>query len=534
MPGRPASGQRVRRGPLVTVVLPTYNRRRYLAQALASVLRQTYEHLEVFVVRDGGDEVRDIVQSLHDPRVVFIDRSENRGKPFSLNEALTRAGGKYVAYLDDDDVYYRDHVRTLVDALEGPTDCQAAYSDLYKTCCEMTPGGDRRVLSKHVEISRDFDRFLMLYFNHILHVSLMHRRDLLDKTGPYNEQLNVLIDWDMTRRLSFFTDFHHVPTVTGEFCSPVGESDRISCRGRKNSQEHLKNILAIRTTRPPKPWPKMKDLSIILLVDALDEHAANLVVRLWRRTFYPYKLLIPLPPGDIRRLNIRMPNVELIVMNSLSSVAERVDVALLRSEGEYVAIVPADTAVEDMWVEGPLYALMHSAAREGLLLEADASPSIGAVLRRVDLEQARKANVQLPVEASLVAAGIRLRRAREEELPFQFDDLLREAKRAQADGNWTTAARLFERMGEGLGNRLWMKEMAARAYFEAGDHPRAGQLSGQVNAERPTVEMLLLEAKVRRQRRDVNAAIRLLTQAEGILGDRPYDRARPERNGCST
>ena len=509
-----------KRGPLVTVVLPTYNRRRYLSLALAGVLRQTYANLEVFVVRDGGEEVSDVVQSFRDPRVVFIDRHENRGKPFSLNEALALAQGKYVAYLDDDDVYYPSHVRTLVEALEGPTDCGVAYSDLYKTCCEVTPRGDRRVLSKRVEVSRDFDRFLMLYFNHVLHVSLMHRRDLLDKTGLYNEQLNVLIDWDITRRLSFFTDFRHVPVITGEFYNPVGESDRISCQRRKDSQDYLRNILAIRTTRPPKPWPKMGDLSIIFLADALDERAADLMLRLWRHTFYPYKLLLPLPPGDVGRLNVHMPHVEPIVMNSLSSLAERVDVALDRCEGEYVAIVPADIAVGEMWVERPLYALMHSAAHEGFLLEGATPPSWGAVLRRADLERARRAHVQLPVDASLAAAGIRVRRAEAHELPFQFDDLLRDAKLAEADGDWATAARLFEHMGEHFGNRLWMKEMAARAYFEAGDHPRAGQLSDQANAERPTVDTLLLEAKVRRQRRDFNTAVRLLTQAEQILGHR--------------
>ncbi len=536
--GRPVRCRRVsadsgKRGPLVTVLLPTYNRRRYLGEALASVLRQTYRDLEIFVVRDGGEEVSDIVRSFPDPRVIFIDRKANRGKPFSLNEALARARGRYVAYLDDDDVYYPGHVQTLVDALEGPTDCQVAYSDLYKTCCEADPRGNRRVLSKRVEISRDFDRFLMLHFNHVLHVSLMHRRDLLDKTGLYNEQLNILIDWDITRRLSFFSDFHHVPAITGEFFNPVGESDRISCQQRKDSQEYLRNILAIRTTRPPKPWPKMKDLSIILLMDGPGEPMADAMLRLWRYTFYPYKLLIPLPAAEMGRLNIQMPNVELVAVNAVSSPAERVDTALQRCEGDYVAILPGNTVIQEMWVERPLYALMRSTAREGFLPEGAASQSCAAVLRRSDLDQARRAHMHLPVEASLAAAGIPVRRPREEELPFQFDELLRQAKLAEADGDWTAAARLFERMGERFGNQLWMKTMAARAYFEAGDHPRADRFSGQVNGERPTVDTLLLEARICRERQDFNTAIRLLTQAERVLGGQAHTAAYRQDSCCS-
>ena len=527
-PNRHLSAENDTRGPLVTVLLPTHNRRRYLPEALASVLRQTYRNLEIFVIRDGGEEISDIIQSFHDPRVAFIDRKENRGKPYSLNEALARARGKYVAYLDDDDVYYPGHVRTLVDALEGSTDCQVAYSDLYKTYCEVTPDGDRRVLSKHVEICRDFDRFMMLYFNHVLHVSLMHRRDLLDKTGLYNEHLNILIDWDMTHRLAFFSDFHHVVTVTGEFFSPLGECDRISYQRRKDPQEYLRNILAIRTTRPPKPWPKMKDLAIILVVDRCGEHTANVVLRIWRHTFHPYTLLIPLPPADIRRLNIEMPNVELVPVNPLSGPAERIDAALRRCEGEYVAVVPDGMTIEEMWVERPLYALMHSTDCEGFLLEGAAPQCWAAVLRRADLDRARRTHAHLPVEASLAATGIQVRQPKKEELPFQFDEWLRQAKMAEADGNWLAAARMFERMGEHFGNQRWMKAAAARAYFESRDFSRAGQLSGQVNAECPTVDTLLLEAKVRRRREDYSTAIRLLAQAEQMLGSHAPAPARPQ------
>jgi glycosyltransferase involved in cell wall biosynthesis len=521
MPGeslrRSSSPTRVR-GPLVSILLPTHNRRRYLAEALASAVRQTHGNLEILVVRDGGEEVADVVRSFDDPRVILIDRRENRGKPFSLNEALARARGKYVAYLDDDDVYYPYHIEVLVEALESRADSGVAYSDLYKTYCEVLAGGGRVVLSKHVEISRDFDRFLMLYFNHVLHVSLMHRRDLLDKTGLYNENLNILIDWDMTRRLAFFCDFHHVPLVTGEFYSPVGECDRISIRQRKEPEEYLRNILAIRTTRPAPPWSRIKDLSIILLAERADHDAADTMLRIWRYTFYPYKLFVPLPPDELARLNVRMPNVELIPVPALSSPGVRLDAALRASADGYVAVVSAGLALEEMWIEYPLYALSDSRGQEGFLAAGATPPSWAIVLRRNDLERARQAYPLPSVEASLAAAGIRMRLPREEELPFQFDELLRQAKLAEADGNWMTAARLFEQMGERFANTLWMRAMAARAYFEAGDHERAGQLSHEANQERPTVETLLLEAKVRRHRRDFAIAIRLLGQAEQLLG----------------
>ncbi len=123
-------GARKKAGPVVTVLVPTFNRRRYLAGALASVVRQGYRNLQIIVINDGGEDVSDIVNSFGDERLMFIDRKENRGKAHSLNEALSRAEGKYVAYLDDDDLYYPNHIKTLVDTLENNSICQVAYSDL--------------------------------------------------------------------------------------------------------------------------------------------------------------------------------------------------------------------------------------------------------------------------------------------------------------------------------------------------------------------------------------------------------------------
>jgi glycosyltransferase involved in cell wall biosynthesis len=510
-------------GPLVSVLVPTYNRRRILPQALASVVRQTYRNLEIFVINDGGEDVSDIVRSFDDPRLVFINRRENRGKPSSLNEALGRVQGKYVAYLDDDDVYYSDHVERLVTALEEQTDCQVAYSDLYKTYCEELPDGRRVVLSKHVEISRDFDRYLMLYFNHVLHVSLMHRRDLLDKTGLYNEHLNILIDWDMTRRLAFFSDFHHVPALTGEFYSPIGECDRISVQRRKDPKEYLRNILAIRTTRPPKPWPKIEDLTIIVLTERLDTAVSDLLLRIWRNTFHPYRLFLPLPASDVVRFKSQMPNVTVIPVQGPCSTANCLDAALQQADGTYVALVPTGLPIDEMWVENPLYALIGSGAwSEGFLLEANGEKPWAGVFRQTDLLKARRARPHLSVEASLASCSVRMRCPTPDELPFQFDEFLRQAKLAEANGDWAKAGRLYESLLDRGHDGLWMKTMAARAYFEAGDCVRAGRLSREVNHERPTVDTLLLEARTCRREQDFHGAVRLLTEAERRLGD-PVD-----------
>jgi glycosyltransferase involved in cell wall biosynthesis len=505
-------------GPVVSVLIPTFNRPEYLSIALASVLQQSYRNLQVIVINDGGEDLSGLIDSFRDPRLIFINRKENRGKPYSLNEALNRADGKYVAYLDDDDLYYPNHIETLLNALEYQTDCQVAYSDFYKTYCRISSDANRQILSKVVKVSRDFDRFFMLLFNHVLHVCLMHRRDLIDKTGPYNEQLNVLIDWDMTRRLVFFSDFYHVCDITGEYYHPEGECDRISVQRRKDKNEYLRNVLTIRTTRPPKPWPKIKDLSIIFLTDKLDEQAANTIGSIRQHTFYPYKLYLPLSESDINRLNSNMPNLVPVPIDPANSQAGHIDAILERCDSEYIAIAPSGFPIKDMWIENPLYALINNPdGRRGYEPEESKKGLWAAVVRKDDLQFARTSHPNLPVRESLRAAGIVLKHPDFEEYPFQFDNLLQKALSAEKDGDWSQAGQMYEYIAENHQNELWMTSLAAKAFFKAADHTRAAQLSHNVNRQRPTVDTLLLEAKIKRENKDFNSAIELLKAAEQIL-----------------
>ncbi len=320
--------------PFVTVLMSTYNRPQYVRQAVDSVLGQTYRNFEFIAVRDGGADLSAVLGDIRDERFILIDRNENRGKPHSLNQAIQQAQGKYVCYIDDDDIFYPHHIETLVNALESQHECQVAYTDLYKAHCRIEPDGKRVILSKNVEVARDFDRFSMFLFNHVLHVSLMHRRDLFEKTGLYNEKLTVMIDWDMTRRLAFFSDFLHVTEVTGQYYGPVDDCDRISIKQRKSTEKYIMNLLTIRTTRPEKPWPKSGDVSMIVLADCLDEQLKQQLLDIWSHTFHPYRIYLPLASDDLDRLKTSVPNITGVPVSSVSSFSERVDAAVKWCDGD--------------------------------------------------------------------------------------------------------------------------------------------------------------------------------------------------------
>jgi len=546
--------------PLVSVLVPTYNRRRFLREALASLEAQTYRRFEAVVVNDGGVSVRDIVEGLRDERFVLVERAENRGKAASLNEALRLARGAYVAYLDDDDRFYPHHLARLVAALEARPDCGAAYTDLYKVHCRYAPDGSRQVLGKVVTVSRDFDRFFLCYFNHTLHVSLMHRRDLLERTGPYDESLGVLVDWDMTRRLAFYTDFVHMPEVTGEFYAPVKGSDRVSEKGRADRGLYTATTLRIRTTRPPKPWPKMPDLAVVLLPES-PPAAAEMVRRVYATTFMPYTVRLPMSGPVLRSLDVRLPNFTAVPTPAGVGPGRRLAAALEGLDADYVAVVGEGTRFAPLWVEDALHAaVLHGgvrgadgpeavafalerasaaggdgeAVRGGGATDGEASartcagadraadpaggPPPGFVVARRTLVRVCRTAPDLPPAEALAAAGVALRPPGPDEVALRFDRAFQEAGRLEADGNWLRAADLYRRIADRLGNRRWMTERRALALFAAGGRDaEALALLRDLNRTGPTVETLLLEARLHRRADRLHEAVRRLEAARRIL-----------------
>lgn len=503
--------------PLVSIIIPTFNRRLYLPCALGSAVRQDYSNIEIFVVNDGGEDVSDIVSSFDDPRITFINRKENRGKSYSLNQAIEKITGKYVCYLDDDDVYYSNHVSTLVSTLESNPDFHVAYSDLYKVYCRILPDGSRQVLSKVVEVSRDFDRYFMFYFNHCLHVSMMHRRDLFEKAGLYNEDLSILIDWDIARRFAFLTDFYHLEDITAEFYSPVDGGDRISIKGRKDLDEYKRNVLTIRKTRPPKPWYKTKDLSIIFDADEVCENSTNTIGQVVGHTFYPYKLYIPMPAHRWAQTNSSLTNIVNVDVTPEATRLEKIDKALNECEGEYVVILPDGFNIADLWIEKATYALDNSYARQCFELEGSSEYSFAVVAEKEDFLKARNLFPEYSLRDSLEATGVTIRKVDELISPFEFDSYIHLAMQKEADGDWKRAIEIYEHLAKKSQNQLWIKTCIVKACFEAGYYETAIKLSEELNNQRPTVNTLLKHAKICRKINDYTGAIELLKKAEQIL-----------------
>jgi glycosyltransferase involved in cell wall biosynthesis len=200
----------------VSVIVPTFNRPDLLQRALASVLAQTYRQFEIVVVNDAGTDVESVVNQMNSSgKIVYVRHDRNRGLAASRNTAIQLVRGKYIAYLDDDDIYYPDHLETLVRQLEAEG-CEVAYTD---ACRAHQSRRQQQLVTTHrdVPFSFDFDPDRMLVGNFIPVLCVMHAKTCFGQAGVFDTTLTTHEDWDLWIRFSQHFRFTHIPRVTCEF-----------------------------------------------------------------------------------------------------------------------------------------------------------------------------------------------------------------------------------------------------------------------------------------------------------------------------
>lgn len=118
--------------PLVSVIIPTYNRQSYLKQAIESAINQKYRNIEIIVSDDCSPQSPEaLVKSFQDSRIRFYRNSQNLGICLNVVNAFKQAKGKYVASLNDDDMWNEDFLTILVPPLEANPDLVLSFSDYY-------------------------------------------------------------------------------------------------------------------------------------------------------------------------------------------------------------------------------------------------------------------------------------------------------------------------------------------------------------------------------------------------------------------
>ena len=215
--------------PFFSVVIPVYNRAALLGQALRSVLAQSERDFEIVVVDDGSaDNPSRTVEELADPRIVFV-RQENRGGGAARNTGIDKARGRFVAFLDSDDVFLPHHLaamRRLVENAPGT----AGYARI------VVDRGEGRTFLKPpraIRAGEDMATYLLCDRGFIPTSTMVVERKIAEAVR-FHENLAAAEDTDFAIRLSLAGQRFLMAEEPGVHWNDSGDPNRLSA-GRKSA-----------------------------------------------------------------------------------------------------------------------------------------------------------------------------------------------------------------------------------------------------------------------------------------------------------
>ncbi|MEK7290503.1 MAG: glycosyltransferase, partial [Planctomycetota bacterium] len=187
--------------PVVSVILPTYNCANFLPHSIQSILSQTYDSYEIIVVDDGSTDNTKEVLNPFMQRISYIKLEQNKGLPAARNIGIKSALGKYIAFIDADDIWLPEKLQTDIKYFETYSEISMVYSkhiniDINGSVLD----GDtkKRLPSGNI--------FIQLFSeqNFIITSSVVVKKDVFETTGLFDEQLFNCQDWDMWLRITFY------------------------------------------------------------------------------------------------------------------------------------------------------------------------------------------------------------------------------------------------------------------------------------------------------------------------------------------
>lgn len=191
----------------ISVVVRTKNRPALLREAIASIRAGGYP-CEIVVVNDGGTRVE--IEGVR-----LVEHETSRGRSEAANAGVRAAKNPYVAFLDDDDLHYPEHLPTLARAAVDDHHT-AWYSEAVSAFVTSGESGALETTSRLRLFSGDFDRDALLADNYIPLPTVLLRRDDFLELGGFDAEFDLFEDWDFLIRLSERGAFVHVPRITCE------------------------------------------------------------------------------------------------------------------------------------------------------------------------------------------------------------------------------------------------------------------------------------------------------------------------------
>jgi glycosyltransferase involved in cell wall biosynthesis len=202
--------------PVVSIIIPVFNRLKYLRASIDSVFKQSFLDWELLIADDGSDpETQDYLRTLDDRLRVRVLWLGHTGNPAAVrNTALREATGEYVAFLDSDDVWMPEKLQTQIESMRSHTMREWSYTGFTLVDDSGTPLTGARAKRCPAIDGRILDQ-LVREEALVVTPSVVVRRELIERVGGYDDHLLVCEDYELWVRLASCSevDFIDEPLV---------------------------------------------------------------------------------------------------------------------------------------------------------------------------------------------------------------------------------------------------------------------------------------------------------------------------------
>lgn len=218
----------------VSILMPVYNAEQYLAEAIDSILNQTFGDWELILINDGStDSSEDIISRYKDNRISYYKNSENKGLIYTRNRLIEIAGGEYIAFLDSDDLSLPDRLKTQVDFLDN----NPQYA-MCGTWGKMIDGKGNSLRKINMPAEYESIKCSLLFISTFVQSSIMIRREVLLQ-NPYDKDFPLAEDYELWCRLSRSYKLKNIPK---HLTCYRWHGDNISQSRKQHLDDLVKNI----------------------------------------------------------------------------------------------------------------------------------------------------------------------------------------------------------------------------------------------------------------------------------------------------
>ena len=204
--------------PLISIIVPTYQRKWLLPRTIQSLIDQSYDNLEILVINDAGEDVSDVVQNFNDSRIKYIVNEKNLGLAGTRNVGLKNATGAHFIFLDDDDILLKYAIETRLYYMNR-LNAEIVYTRALKDIWQKTDQGYVSV-QKFLYWDSNFNKDIILIQNICPVNCCMFSRKAWNDSGNYLQDEGLLAseDYDTWIALSRHNNFVELKLIDAE-CS---------------------------------------------------------------------------------------------------------------------------------------------------------------------------------------------------------------------------------------------------------------------------------------------------------------------------